>query len=75
MLARADHDAVQSALAQLPVPYREVILLCDVEELSYREIAETLGIPLGTVMSRLARARKTMRRLLTQELAGTTHGM
>ena len=43
--------------------YREIILLCDVEEMSYREIAEALTIPMGTVMSRLARARKAMRDL------------
>ena len=44
--------------------YREVILLCDLEEMSYQEISLTLGIPMGTVMSRLARARKSLRALL-----------
>ena len=70
LLARADRDAIQRALQQLPVTYREVILLCDVEEMSYREIAEALMIPIGTVMSRLARARKAMRQLLQQTTAG-----
>ena len=70
LLARADHDAIQHALQQLPVPHREVILLCDVEEMSYREIAEVLGVPIGTVMSRLARARKAMRQLLQQRATG-----
>jgi RNA polymerase sigma-70 factor (ECF subfamily) len=70
MLARADQQSVQSALERLPVPYREVILLCDVEEMSYREIAETLAIPVGTVMSRLSRARKAMRELLASEVRG-----
>jgi len=64
LLARADQDAIQTALQRLPVAHREIILLCDVEEMSYREIAEALTIPIGTVMSRLARARKAMRGLL-----------
>ena len=54
-------DAVRSAMAQLPLIFREVILLCDVEDRSYREIAEILSIPMGTVMSRLARARRGVR--------------
>ena len=61
LIGRTDMDAVQRAIEQLPVMYREIILLCDVEEASYREIAEILSIPMGTVMSRLARARKIVR--------------
>jgi RNA polymerase sigma-70 factor (ECF subfamily) len=58
----------------LPVAFREVLLLCEVEEMSYQEIAETVGIPIGTVMSRLSRARKMLRdRLATQR--GTSHGV
>ena len=57
-------DAVRCAIEQLPVVFREVILLCDVEDASYREIAEILSIPIGTVMSRLARARKQVRESL-----------
>ena len=57
-------DAVRSAIAQLPLIFREVILLCDVEDTSYREIADILSIPTGTVMSRLARARKAVRECL-----------
>lgn len=53
--------AIRNAIEHLPLSYREVILLCDVEELAYREIAEILGIPIGTVMSRLSRARKIVR--------------
>jgi RNA polymerase sigma-70 factor (ECF subfamily) len=71
MFARADQQLVQNALERLPVPFREVILLCDVEEMSYREMAETLLIPVGTVMSRLSRARKAMRELLASEVRGT----
>jgi RNA polymerase sigma-70 factor, ECF subfamily len=72
LLARADQEFVQAALAQLPLPFREVILLCDIEEMSYREIAETLGIPTGTVMSRVSRARKLMRELLTGKVHGAS---
>ncbi len=61
LLARAEQDAVQRALEELPVYFREAILLCDLEEMSYQEISQTLGIPIGTVMSRLSRARKAMR--------------
>jgi len=70
LLARADQQVVQDALERLPVPFREVILLCDMEEMSYQEIAETLGIPIGTVMSRLSRARKSMRELLAARVHG-----
>jgi hypothetical protein len=64
LIEHFDIDAVRSAIEQLSVTHREVILLCDVEEASYREIAEILSIPIGTVMSRLARARKTLCELL-----------
>lgn len=61
LLGRADEQAVREAIENLPIPFREVLLLADVEEMAYREIAETLAIPAGTVMSRLARARKMLR--------------
>ena len=64
LLERSGDDAVRCAIEQLPVIFREVILLCDVEDASYREIAEILSIPIGTVMSRLARARKSVRESL-----------
>jgi len=59
-----DED-VLNALAKVAVEFRDIVLLADVEEFSYKEIADTLRIPLGTVMSRLSRGRK----LLRQELA------
>jgi RNA polymerase sigma-70 factor (ECF subfamily) len=68
LLARADQEQIQSALEQLPAHHREVILLCDVEEMTYQEIAETLNIPMGTVMSRVSRARKSMRELLAAKV-------
>ncbi len=58
-------DDILAALARLPSDFREVVLMADIQEFSYKEIAETLKIPLGTVMSRLSRGR----RLLRQELA------
>ena len=61
LIERSGSDAVRCAIEQLPVIFREVILLCDVEDASYREIAEILSIPIGTVMSRLARAREAVR--------------
>ena len=64
LLARFEQHAIQNALAELPVNFREVILLCDMEEMTYQEIAQTLSIPMGTVMSRLSRARKAMRSTL-----------
>lgn len=69
LLTRVEQKMIQAALEELPLKFREIILLCDLEEMSYREIGETLGIPPGTVMSRLSRARKAMRELLTARLA------
>jgi len=58
------HGDVDRALKALPVAFREAVILADLEGLTYREIAEVLGCPLGTVMSRLARGRRLLRRLL-----------
>jgi RNA polymerase sigma-70 factor, ECF subfamily len=67
LLARMEQEAIQRAIEELPVHFREVVLLCDFEEMSYQEIAQTLAIPIGTVMSRLSRARKAMRTLLAAQ--------
>jgi RNA polymerase sigma-70 factor, ECF subfamily len=72
LLASVQQDQVRKALEALPVHKREIILLCDLEEMSYSEISHVLGIPIGTVMSRLARARKAMRGLLAAQMEGTT---
>jgi RNA polymerase sigma-70 factor (ECF subfamily) len=61
-------EEILGALQRIPAPFQEVILLSDVEELTYREIADALAIPLGTVMSRLHRGRA----LLRSELVGST---
>jgi DNA-directed RNA polymerase specialized sigma24 family protein len=55
LIGRSDVDAVQCAIEQLPVIFREVILPCDVEDASYPEIADVFSMPIGTVMSCLAR--------------------
>ena len=68
LMSRSNSQLVQRAIENLPLHYREIILLCEVEEMSYQEIAETLSIPIGTVMSRLSRARKTLRDGLRPEL-------
>ena len=57
------------ALARLPVDYREVLMLVAVEELRYAEVAEILNVPVGTVMSRLSRARERLRMLMSGESA------
>jgi RNA polymerase sigma-70 factor (ECF subfamily) len=60
-LNRANGEALQHAIAELPLPFREVLLLSDVENMSYKEIGEALAIPVGTVTSRLMRARRRVR--------------
>lgn len=57
-------DAMLAALRGIPEPYQDIILLADVEEMTYKEIADALSIPLGTVMSRLHRGRAALRRQL-----------
>lgn len=73
LLRRSDSQLLQRALEELPVRYREILLLCEVEEMSYQEISATLAIPMGTVMSRLSRARKALRGNLQQEFANRTN--
>jgi RNA polymerase sigma-70 factor (ECF subfamily) len=63
-LDRLPSEAIERAVAALPADWRLVLLLADVEELSYREIAEVMDVPLGTVMSRLHRARKRIQERL-----------
>src|SRR5271155_4362400 len=75
LMKRSNSQLVLSAIDDLPVHYREILLLCEVEEMSYQEIAETLSIPVGTVMSRLSRARRTLRDHLGQKLQGDEAAM
>jgi RNA polymerase sigma-70 factor (ECF subfamily) len=64
LIKMSDRAALEDAMGQLPLPLLEVILLCDVEEMKYKEIAMILKIPIGTVMSRVSRARASVRRTL-----------
>jgi RNA polymerase sigma-70 factor, ECF subfamily len=67
-VSKTEASRVRSAIQMLPIESREVILLREYEELSYREIASVLDCPSGTVMSRLARARTKLRTLLSETL-------
>ena len=67
LLRRHDDEAIRRLVASLPQPFRETIVLRDINDLSYRDIAEVLGVPVGTVMSRLARARAMLRARWTLE--------
>ena len=64
LMRLADRAALQSAMEKLPPLLLEAILLCDIEEMKYKEIAGILDIPIGTVMSRIARARAHLRQSL-----------
>ncbi len=66
------HGDVDRALKALPLPFREAVVLVDLEGLSYREVAEVLGCPVGTVMSRLSRGRALLRQTLGR--FGREHG-
>ena len=68
VLKSDDREMLKEALEELPVEFREVVVLRDLEELSYKQVAEIANIPLGTVMSRLARARERLKRLLCARL-------
>ncbi len=63
-----DAAAMQRALETLPVPFREVIILKELEEMSYKEIASVTEVPIGTVMSRLARGREMLKKELLAKL-------
>ncbi len=64
-VSRTQREQVRTAIQELPVEFREIIILREYEELSYQEIAALLDCPVGTVMSRLARARSKLRELLS----------
>lgn len=68
-LRRADTEAVREALEKLPAEFREVLVLREMEGLSYKEIADVAGLAIGTVMSRLSRARRRLYELLTAPVA------
>ena len=64
LLEKADHELLHKAIASLPLEFREILVLRELEGFSYNEISQLANIPLGTVMSRLARARERLRTLL-----------
>jgi RNA polymerase sigma-70 factor (ECF subfamily) len=64
-------EAVRAVIAEIPEPFREALVLREMESLSYREIATLTGVPIGTVMSRLARAREMLTRLLLPSAGDT----
>jgi RNA polymerase sigma factor (sigma-70 family) len=66
LIQNADRDMLRAALEDLAVEFREAIVLRELEGLSYKEIADIAGVPIGTVMSRLARARKRLQSYLTR---------
>ena len=68
VLRSADAKMVTGAIEELSVEYREVIILREFEDLSYKEIARVTGVPVGTVMSRLARARDYLARVLKRRM-------
>lgn len=71
LIRLSDRAALETALEQLQEPLREVLLLCDVEELKYKEIAVVLDLPIGTVMSRISRARSALRQLLQPQFGAS----
>jgi RNA polymerase sigma-70 factor, ECF subfamily len=67
-VSNIEREQVREAIGQLPVEFREIIVLREYEELSYQEIADLLACPIGTVMSRLARGRSKLRELLSDRV-------
>ena len=70
MISETNRQEVLSALAELPLVYRDVVVLREMENLSYAEISETTGVPIGTVMSRLSRGRAELRKAILRQRAG-----
>jgi len=70
LLQKVDTLMVRRAIEELPVEFREVLVLRELEDMSYREIAGITDLPLGTVMSRLARGRKRLQLALTNQMQG-----
>ena len=68
LLQNIDQRLLRKAIEELPIEFREVIILRELEGMSYKEIANIAGVPLGTVMSRLARARKRLQHCLMQPM-------
>jgi RNA polymerase sigma-70 factor (ECF subfamily) len=65
LIKEVDHEMLREALEKLPAEFRELIVLREFEELSYKQIADVVKVPIGTVMSRLSRARRRLELILT----------
>jgi RNA polymerase sigma-70 factor (ECF subfamily) len=72
LIAKADSAQLAAAIAELPITFREAVVLRDIHGLSYREIADVTGVPIGTVMSRLARGRDRLIERLAHNSANRT---
>lgn len=70
LMALTARESLHQALDQLPLEFREVIVLRELEDLSYKQISDVTGVPVGTVMSRLSRARQRLQRALWAEQKG-----
>jgi len=75
LIASIDATTLNRLMARLPTEHREVLVLRELEDLSYRDIATVMGVPVGTVMSRLARARLGLRRLWLASETESAHGL
>jgi len=71
LLQKADGRVVEQAMSELPVRFREILILRELEGFSYKQIAEVMGVPMGTVMSTLSRARERFRRAAVDLLKRT----
>ena len=67
LIAKSNAAQLEAAIAALPLPFRETLVLRDIDGLDYREIAEVTGVPVGTVMSRLARGRRRLIALIAKD--------
>lgn len=67
LIRRANASMVEKAIAELPLPFREIVVFRDINGLSYKDIAELLNVPIGTVMSRLSRARARLASIIAEK--------
>ena len=72
VVSDSDYREIMTAIAKLPLEFREAIILRELEEMSYKEIADVMNVPLGTVMSRLARARQQLQESLRHRQPGVS---
>ena len=68
VLLQARRESLEACIGELPLPFREVIVMRELEGMSYREVADAIEAPVGTVMSRLARARQRLQRCITGKM-------